>query len=86
MVEFDFFGLLKIRLTPYFSLARPVGRPRKRHRKDDELCSDSDTQQRKKQLQQQQIQHSRTNSVSADNRHYPFYLLNEDTSQKQSQQ
>ncbi|KAL0142403.1 hypothetical protein V8B55DRAFT_1497653 [Mucor lusitanicus] len=97
--------------------ARPVGRPRKRHRRDGELsdggtASDSTrqarassissqpddqqaqqqtlAQQQQHQQQQQQQQannhHSRTHSVSSDQRHYPFYLLNEVGLQQQRQQ
>ncbi|CAO3619851.1 unnamed protein product [Mucor fragilis] len=92
--------------------ARPVGRPRKRHRRDGELsdggtASDStrqgrassissqpdDQQAQQQTLAQQQQQHqqannhhNRTHSVSSDQRHYPFYLLNEVGLQQQRQQ
>ncbi|KAL9541707.1 hypothetical protein MBANPS3_008969 [Mucor bainieri] len=95
--------------------ARPVGRPRKRHRRDGELsdggtASDStrqgrassissqpdDQQAQQQTLAQQQQQHqqqqqannhhNRTYSVSSDQRHYPFYLLNEVGLQQQRQQ
>ncbi|KAG1101594.1 hypothetical protein G6F42_017487 [Rhizopus arrhizus] len=87
--------------------ARPVGRPRKRHRRDGELSdggtasesarqgrassisSQPDDQAQQQILAQQQQannNHNRTHSVSSDQRHYPFYLLNEVGLQEQRQQ
>ncbi|KAL7332451.1 hypothetical protein PS15p_204496 [Mucor circinelloides] len=87
--------------------ARPVGRPRKRHRRDGELSdggtvsesarqgrassisSQPDDQAQQQTLAQQQQannNHNRTHSVSSDQRHYPFYLLNEVGLQEQRQQ
>ncbi|KAI8359932.1 hypothetical protein EDC96DRAFT_513744 [Choanephora cucurbitarum] len=63
--------------------ARPVGRPRKRHRRDgyvsDGTVSDSAKSQRI--LSQQED----TNNKS-DQKHYPYYLLNDEASNQSSQQ
>ncbi|KAI9485204.1 MAG: high mobility group box domain-containing protein [Benjaminiella poitrasii] len=67
--------------------ARPVGRPRKRHRRDEEkelsdgTTSDSTRQNRRTSSisSQPEDRHQRTLSLSSDLRHYPFYLLNEDS-------
>ncbi|KAI9273765.1 hypothetical protein EDC94DRAFT_592698 [Helicostylum pulchrum] len=66
--------------------SRPVGRPRKRHRRDEDkygsdgTVSDSTKPRRASSLSSQpEEQHMRTPSISSDNRQYPFYLLNEES-------
>lgn len=62
-----------------------MGRPRKRHKRDeDKECgdaSDSARTRRASSISSQpddQIINHRRNLSSSDQRHYPFYLLNED--------
>ncbi|KAI8091991.1 hypothetical protein BDF21DRAFT_410644 [Thamnidium elegans] len=66
--------------------SRPVGRPRKRHRRDEDkygsdgTVSDSTKPRRASSMSSQpEEQHMRTPSISSDNRQYPFYLLNEES-------
>ncbi|KAI7899397.1 uncharacterized protein BX663DRAFT_460396 [Cokeromyces recurvatus] len=68
--------------------ARPVGRPRKRHKRDedkelsDEAVSDSTKQVKKTPLISSQADdnHQKITPTYLDQRQYPFYLLNEDSS------
>ncbi|KAI7890919.1 uncharacterized protein EV154DRAFT_509989 [Mucor mucedo] len=65
--------------------ARPVGRPRKRHRRDgdkygsDGTVSDSTKPKRASSISSQPEEHTRTPSMSSEQRQYPFYLLNEES-------
>ncbi|KAG2235495.1 hypothetical protein INT48_007893 [Thamnidium elegans] len=70
----------------FMCVARPVGRPRKRHRRDEDkygsdgTVSDSTKPRRASSMSSQpEEQHMRTPSISSDNRQYPFYLLNEES-------
>lgn len=66
-------------LTLFFFIARPVGRPRKRHRRDDKYASDGTVSDSKPKRASSVSSQPEETPRTSEQRQYPYYLLNEDS-------
>ncbi|KAI8380388.1 hypothetical protein BD560DRAFT_444707 [Blakeslea trispora] len=64
--------------------ARPVGRPRKRHRRDGYVSDGTISDSARPQRVVSQPQGDTSNKNATDQKHYPYYLLNDEASNQAS--